>query len=317
MVQITNYGNDMAENTILEIAIGPYFNPILDKLPANCSVVDNKIIANMGACVPGEKKQLFLNFTEKEDVCSCMFDTSAVIPSINVEYRGKSLLPNSEPAIYTYKDNKNLDLTAVDLNLYDFSASLSKLKKNSQVRLTAKIQNGVATAENVTVSIYATSYRGDTVLVGSEVFNQIDKFQKVQSSVIYDITDTLDYIEFFTTVKNDVPNSEFCYNNNSKQLQIPFEGPNWILDVKNYPNPVQHSTYFSYYLPRLLKDLSIVIYTLDGQEITRIGNCPTGLGLNVVYWFCANEPKATYIYKFEGINEKGEIVVYDGTMVKD
>ncbi len=317
LVQVTNYGNDMAENTILEIEIGPYFNPILDKLPANCSIVDNKIIANMGACVPGEKKQLLLNFTEKEGVCTCMFDTGAVIPSIDVAYRGKSIIPNSEPALYTYKDIEILDLPAVDLNLYDLTASQSKLKYNSQVRLTAKIQNGVTPAENVTVNFFATSNWGDTNMIGSEVFNFIDNFEKVQSSIIYSIEDTLDYIDFFATVQNNVPNSEFCSNNNSRQLQIPFECPNWILDVKNYPNPVIYSTYFSYYLPRVIKDLKIIIFTLDGQEVTRIENCPTGLGHNVVYWFCADNTKSTYIYKFQGINENGELVVFNGTMIKN
>ncbi|MFH1052148.1 MAG: hypothetical protein V1779_14610 [bacterium] len=317
LVQITNYGNDMAENAILEIEIGPYFKPILEKLPANCTIVDNKIIASMGACVPGEKKQLLLNFTEVEGVCSCMFDTGAVIPSVDVTYRGKSVVPNSEPALYSYKDSEILDLPAVDLNLYDLTASQSKLKYNSDVRLTAKIQNGVTPAENVTVNIYAISNLGDTVLVGSEVFNFIDKFEKIQMNTIYKVEDSLEYIEFLASVQNNVKNSEFCTNNNSRQLQIPFEGPNWIVNVKNYPNPVIHNTYFSYYLPRELRSLSIVIFTLDGQEVTRIKDCPTGLGYNMVYWFCANSPKATYIYKFEGINEKGELVIYNGTMIKD
>jgi len=317
MVQITNYGNDMADKTTLEIAIGPYFNPIVDKLPKNCEIVGNKIIANMGACVPGEKKQLFLNFSEKEGVCSCMFDTGAVIPKIDVSYRGKSLVPNSPPALYSYKDTEVLDLPAVDLNLYDLTASQSKLKYNSSVRITAKIQNGVSPAENVTVNIYAVSNLGDTVLIGTELFNYIDKFEKTQLSTVYEIKDSLEYIEFLASVQNNVPNSEFCSTNNSRQLQIPFEGPNWIVDVKNYPNPVKYNTNFSYYLPRELQRLSIVIFTLDGQELARINDCPKGLGHNVVYWFCANYPKATYIYKFEGINEKGEPVIYSERMIKD
>jgi len=315
MVQITNYGNDMAENTKLEIDIGKYFVPIVEKLPANCTIEGNKIIASMGACVPGEKKQLFLHFTELEGTCECMFDTGSVIPQVDIEYTGKTGMQDVETVVFAYSDMVILDLPAPDIYLYDLAGSKSALEYGEQVIISAKVQNGIIPVDNVEVNIYATTNEGDTL--SNELIPHLEVSEKAQINSVFSIDDTLEYIEFFASVKYGQEGSEFCTENNEQWLQIPFNGPNWIVDVTNYPNPIDYKTYISYYLPRELQELNIVIYNVDGAEIDRINNCETGLGHHFVYWYCANNPKGTYIYTFEGINENGKKVIHNGVMIKD
>ncbi len=317
MVQITNYGNDIAESTVIEMNIGSYFKPIIDKLPGNCAIAGNKIVASMGACVPGQKKQVFLHFTDKEGTCDCMFDTSDVIQSMLVTYKGTTGETNTEPTIYKVPDLQTLDLPAKDLNMYELTANKSYLNYGSLVSITSKIQNGVVPTENSKIKIYAVSNKGDSTLLGEEDFVNLQPYEKTQFTVNYKVEDTLEFVEFYAAVESNQEHTEFCEQNNKKKLEIPFEGPNWIVGVTNYPNPIDYQTNFSYYLPRELKNLTLHIYAFDGQEVDKIDNCPISLGRNTVYWYCANIPGGTYIITFEGINDKGELVVYHGRIVKD
>ena len=317
MVQITNYGNDIAESTVIEMNIGSYFKPIIDKLPGNCAIAGNKIVASMGACVPGQKKQVFLHFTDKEGTCDCMFDTSDVIQSMLVTYKGTTGETNTEPTIYKVPDLQTLDLPAKDLNMYELTANKSYLNYGSLVSITSKIQNGVVPTENSKIKIYAVSNKGDSTLLGEEDFVDLQPYEKTQFTVNYKVEDTLEFVEFYAAVESNQEHTEFCEQNNKKKLEIPFEGPNWIVGVTNYPNPIDYQTNFSYYLPRELKNLTLHIYAFDGQEVDKIDNCPISLGRNTVYWYCANIPGGTYIITFEGINDKGELVVYHGRIVKD
>jgi len=118
-------------------------------------------------------------------------------------------------------------------------------------------------------------------------------------------------------VKSQVEGSEFCEQNNYKDLKIPFDGPNWIVDVKNYPNPVSYKTYFQYYLPKEIKDLTLRIFNFDGKEVALIKNCPAEIGQHQVLWNCPNDPKGSYIYSFEGINENGARKIYKAVLIKD
>jgi len=317
MLQITNYGNDVAQMTDIEINIGKYYLPIIEKLPENYQYLNGKIYAKLGSILPGDKKRIFLHFTELPGVCDCMYDTSDVIPEVNINYIGKMVTNNDKPLVYKVEDKEILNFDAPDLRIYDLSSSKSRLAYNSTTQITAKIQNGVTPVENVTVQIFARTNKTDQIFIGEESFDKLDKYEKKSVTISYTITDTLEYIEFYAVAKSQVEGSEFCEQNNYKELKVPFEGPNWIIDVKNFPNPATYKTYLNYYLPRQIKELTLRIFNFDGKEVAVISNCPTEIGQHNVLWKCPDDPKGTYIYIFEGIDENGARKIHKGVLVKD
>lgn len=317
MVQVTNYGNDMAENVILDIEVGPYFNPIAEALPPNCAYTNNRIVASIGACVPGEKKRIHLPFIEKAGVCSCLFDTNAVIPNVMVSYRGNAGKSSAGPTIFRYPDWENLDLEAPDLYLYDLSANKEVLERGSDVRITGKVRNGARAISGAIVRFFAIGNDGDTLLIGEKPLDSLDRFQERRMDVYYAIEDSAEYVEFYASVESQDPNSEFCSQNNDRKLQIPMKGPDWIVEVKNYPNPMDYRTYISYYLTREMNSLKLTIYSFDGSEVAKFKDCPIDLGRNSIYWRASNHPKGTYIYSFDGIDSEGKPVTYSGRFVKD
>ena len=317
MAQTTNIGNDIARNAALEIFVGPYFEPDVSKLPPNCVYSKGKIIANIGACAPGEKKRVYLTFKEKPDVCSRLFDANSVIEKIRVRYRGNLGLSGDEPVVYRYADNRQLRLEAPDMALSDFEADKTYLKRGSEVNLTAKVKNGTTKIQNAVVKIYAKTIDGKEIILGEEKIENLNPNEEYVYSVSYKLEDSVDYVEFYASAYYGESGCEICERNNTKKLNIPIEGPNWILNVKNYPNPVFYKSYFSYFLPREIQKLDLVIYNLDGSEIARIENCPRNLGQNEVLWQAPNIPKGAYVFSFEGTDKNGKPLKYKGTIVKN
>jgi len=59
-----------------------------------------------------------------------------------------------------------------------------------------------------------------------------------------------------------------------------------LIDVYNYPNPFQSSTYFTFILPQLPDEMDILIYTVAGRLVKKIVKYSSQLNLNFnkIYW---------------------------------
>jgi len=199
LVQVTNYGNDVAQLTNLEIAVGKYYQPIIEKLPENCQYLNGKIYANLGSILPGGKKQLFIHFTETPGTCDCMYDTSDVIPKIDINYIGKMITIEDKPLVYKIEDKEILNFDAPDLRIYDLSSSKSELKFDATTQITARIQNGVTPVENVKIQIFAKTNKEPDILIGEKTYDRLDKYEKLSFNIFYTVKDTLEYIEFYAS----------------------------------------------------------------------------------------------------------------------
>ena len=94
------------------------------------------------------------------------------------------------------------------------------------------------------------------------------------------------------------------------------KGPNWILDVDNYPNPIHAQTQFTYLLPRDVSGMKLTVYTLDLRVIAVLENAPGAMGRQSFVWNSENIPTGSYVYQFEGKDDKGEKQTYFGRLVK-
>ena len=169
----------------------------------------------------------------------------------------------------------------------------------------------------VGIQLFAIIENRDTVLIADKIIDSMDILSSMNLGFDYVIPDSVNYIEFYTVLDSNDRLNEFCVNNNIKNLQVPFKGPNWIIDVNAYPNPLQNHTTFSYILPREMNDMSIVIYAADGREMTRINNCPVTLGLHSIPWEAWEFAKGSYYYNITGHNAIGGIEKFTGKLIRD
>ena len=167
------------------------------------------------------------------------------------------------------------------------------------------------------VGLYAIINHKDTMLVGKKLVPALEISGNYEFSMNYSIPPDAEFVEIFAEVDAGDNYNEICESNNYKVMSLPIQGPNWILKVKNFPNPFTESTDFSYVLPREVRDVSITIYGLDGTIVDVINNCPNSYGEHSVPWENPVLAKGTYIYNIIGVNNQGEEVKYFGKIKKE
>ena len=109
---------------------------------------------------------------------------------------------------------------------------------------------------------------------------------------------------------------EFCEANNIVSAVMPLSGLPWILDVMSSPNPSLEEARVSYLLPRAVRALTFILYSLDGREIFKQENIPAETGRHSIRWQDPATPAGAYLYKFEGIDEEGKPQTHYGRLMK-
>ncbi len=315
MLEVTNLGNDIAEGINLTIRPETTFKLISGLLPENSTISGNDILSGVGSLIPGESKQIKISLTPSEYVCHPVYINPVMISNVNIDYRTVNKRTSSV-VNYSYPDESVLNCTANDIGLIDLSVNKSRVKSGDYIKVTANLHNGVTDLNNVNLNVYATSRRYDTVLVGQITIDTLQAYAKESIVFDYYVPDSSAFFKLFATVDKNNNISEICESNNSSGMIVPFDGPNWILDVYNTPNPFTYFTDIDYSLPEQINDLNIEIYSTDGKQIDMLKHCPTSFGTSTVHWLAPDVPEGVYLLRFTGMDKNDKPLNFTKTIIK-
>ncbi|NOY05853.1 MAG: hypothetical protein GXO82_04365, partial [Chlorobi bacterium] len=315
LFQVSNQGNSIADNVVLDIDYGPYFYPIAEKLPSNCRLKKKAVEANYGSLLPGETRRVYVHFGVREQACRVVYDTASVVSQMDAFYDGSfTKAGKRQYERFTVPDNEMLFLLAYDFQLEKLTSSDREVRRGQTITLSAKCVNGVVPAPNVPVAFYAVIDNRDTVMIGERTLSSFDAFSKNLVAMDYTIPDTVSRVQFFAKIDPDNRYGEFCEFNNVSSVEMPVLGLDWMLEVVNYPNPVTNETRISYLLPQDVKELKLYIYTLDSKEVEVYEHLAGTMGRHSITWRVPDAATGTYFYRFEGFDNTGKRRRYIGKM---
>lgn len=219
-IDANNFGNDIAENVVLNIGPGVYFEIVQDSLPDFCSLIGNKIEARLGTMIPGETKKIPLHFGATKDACEGLYDSTTIIRRIDISYKGKQY-----PESFAFADRTIIDFPAADFNLSEFAISKEIVDYDEEIVLTAKIENGLTSARDVAIDFYAIINEIDTTLIERREIDDFPSGEISNISLTYTTPRDIRSIEFFAIVDGDDKFAEFCENNNSSLLIVKLDVP--------------------------------------------------------------------------------------------
>ncbi len=315
-IYISNYGNDIAENTNMAVNSGALFVPIKDSLPKFCTMLNGSVNADIGSFVPGESKAFLLHYTTAENCCNDVYSLTKLVTSMDANYLGNSRSGKGKE-LFSIPDPYALSCPSADLYLASVSTSVPELDHGVTTTLTVDFQNGVLPTKDVLVRLYSIQNTIDTIIVGEKLVGAMEGMEKGKFEMPFTVPDSANFIEFFATIDENKTIKEFCETNNSKLITVPFKDPEWIVNIRNAPNPFDFTTDFSYILPKEMSRIDITIYTLDSKEVGKIENCGVQVGINKQTWLVPDLPKGTYMYHIRGIKPDGSVAHYYGKIVKD
>ncbi len=316
LFEVTNYGNNLAENTTVNVYPGTYFTPNPDSLPENCTIKDGILKAAVGPVVPGETKRVMLHFNSVDDVCGRMYDESTLIPAVDVTYKG-STGSGSQSELFAYTDEHLLDAPAYDLKMDEISTSMKDLEAGDIAKIRTKLKNGVLPSLNVSVEFFTILEAKDTIPIEEVIVDSIGTLEEEIVGIDYVVPDSVNFIEIFAVIDGGCKINEFCENNNRQSFILPLKAPAWIIDVKNSPNPMAWRTLFSYILPKPVENMKIEIFSLDGFLVGTVENCPGTEGVHSVEWKAPNLTDGVYVYKITAKSESGKMKEYHGSLIKN
>lgn len=219
LVEVVNFGNDLAKNTNLKIYLGSSFLTVEDSLPQFCSWQKGYINADLGYVVPGESKQIFIHFKGNIDVCETIYLDVTTISKIELTYDG-----NQVEETFSYSDLNSLEFPAKDFELNSLEADVEVATWGDKIGLTANYANGSVDVSGLPIEVYAVKNFTDTTLIGQTTLD-LQSMATGKYSVEYTIPSDCYYVEFFASLDSDSEHSEFCETNNSKVLVLPLDLP--------------------------------------------------------------------------------------------
>jgi hypothetical protein len=310
--EISNLGNDIAENVNLKIVQSENFEPIANMLPKGCSITNGNININASAFRPGEIRNLLLYYKPSDKACLPLFNNPEMINQIEVSYKG-----SSSKQAFSFPDNSKLDFPAIDIQLEDLKLVSNEIKHNSLATVSTKIQNGIRQLNNVSISLFTIVNNKDTVKVKDYIIDTINPNETTDVLMNFMVPDNATYLESFAVIDADGKLCEICENNNAKTNIVPILGPYWIQKIVLSPNPVKDKLNLSYYLPREMRNLQITFFDNLGRDIYEIQNIPCKYGINSFDYLLHNYAKGSYMYKIEGVDVLGETMKFFGKFIVD
>ncbi|MDH7516706.1 MAG: hypothetical protein QHI48_12630, partial [Bacteroidota bacterium] len=88
LLEVTNQGASIAEQTTLLVPSGPYFAPDAGLLPPQCSVRDGVTEISCGPLLPGETRRLTLHYDVADAACARLYDSCTVVRGMTATYIG-------------------------------------------------------------------------------------------------------------------------------------------------------------------------------------------------------------------------------------
>ena len=312
MFEVSNSGNDIAENVSIKIEHNANFEPIADLLPKDCSLLDGNAVINTGTFRPGEIRKLFVHYRTTDKACLPLFNNADMINNIEISYKG-----NSTKQTFSFPDKNKLEFPAIDIQMEDLKLVSNEIKHNSFATISTTIHNGLRPLENVVVSLFMIVNNKDTILVKNYTIEKINSEEIKDVIMNLMVPENATYLEAFAVIDADKKLCEVCENNNAKTDILPILGPFWIQNVILAPNPVKDKLNISYYLPREMKSINITFFDNSGKKLEEIHEISNQYGLNSFDYILPNLAKGSYMYKIDGIDVLGENVKYFGKFIAE
>jgi hypothetical protein len=314
--QASNQGASIAENVLLTVAPGLFFAPIEGALPVNARMLESGVELSFGALLPGETRQMDVHFDGDLAGCRTVYDSSMVVSRGDAVYHGAYALSGSTVQdVFTVPDAKPLDLPAYDFQVERLTCTQLEVTRGQNVGVYAKLVNGAVAALNAGVGFYAV-VNGDTSLIEEQVLPVVDKHSSTILTARYTVPDSATTLAFFAKADPRGRFGEFCEANNDASTVVGFKGLHWILDIANFPNPLQGEGSITYVLPRHIRDMRFILYNLEGRELSVREHIPGDVGRHSIPWSDPDAPAGVYLYRFEGFEETGEFQTTNGRVVK-
>ncbi|MBI5647170.1 MAG: hypothetical protein HY962_09590 [Ignavibacteriae bacterium] len=306
LFEVTNQGSAIAENVNLVAGHGPLFRPQSSALPAQCSSNNDELTARLAPLLPGETRQLRVLYELRPETCGGVYDSSAVIRSMQVLYNGAyPVAGKMQKRVFTVPDPTQLDLPAYDVTIDEVTSTPRSGCQGHLVRVDVSYSNGVAMMDRCALSIDAVVNGLDTTRVGTVMVDRIDARSRGSVSMMYLIPDSALSVEFFAAADDAASFGEICESNNTHSMRLPLRGPDWMLALEHYPNPARGAIRFSYTLPGMLRELSLTVFTLDAKQMLTVPSLPSSMGAHQVLLPDALLPPGTYVCRFDAIDERG------------
>jgi hypothetical protein len=317
LFELSNRGTTLAENVVMNVNPGPYFEPLAASMPPNCTLDDGNVRASCGSLLPGETRAVVLRYTARDAACAVVYDSSTLTSSMTAAFSGTySFAGRYVEEQFTVPDAGSVELPAYDFRADRLSCSSQQAVPGQLLKLTANIMNGAAAAEEVRVGFFAIVNDTDTLLLSSQNIAGAGKNTATVVSAEVQVPENAHAVKFLVAADPANGSSEFCELNNVQSLELPLCGSDWIIDASAYPNPARGPMRFTYLLPRDMKNVTLTIYSLDGRALMHVNTPPGSVGRHEIPWDLSGLATGTYVFTFEGDTMIGEHKSFSGKVVR-
>ena len=303
LFEITNTGNDISSNTLVDVFPGKFYETLADSLPEGATLSGDRIILSLGALVPGEMKKVMLHFKLKQDIRD-KTELMKLISSAEVSYEGTSI-----DASYGYKDNTPVNFGIHDFQLYAVTSSI----EGNHVMMQVTAVNRGLPATGVALRIYPIVGGGIAELPLAEiVVDSIDTYEEIILEGDYFLP-TDEEVEFLAIVDDGDVTREVFETNNQLRFRagesstgtepLAVEGTALL---QAYPNPFNDKLCIRYCLDEPVSGLVISVFDMNGEILHKMTGMPSGTGTHMLNWTAGCLKNGIYLISMQGRNQRGE-----------
>ncbi len=303
---VINTGSDLAEDVSLEFTSGTYFN-LSPNQPKIIQKQENVYSFNLGGVVPGEIRQINVEFDQNPNLCQGWYNSNSIIKNVVVRYNGPRFKNSLTKEAFYYSDNNTLIATANDIYIPSIIPSESFIQPNKGFNFKYSIANGLTEFTTpFIVSSYAILNLKDTILLKEDTITSFAPLEKLVLEASLTISDSIYFVELLIIADSRNSINEICKSNNIKLLTLNVDSPILLNELKSNPNPIEYSTVISYIISQSIYTLEASLYSIDGRLIKTIDNCPHKVGFNQFSLNLENIAKGTYVLRFDGITTENK-----------
>lgn len=298
---VINIGTDIAENVDLVFECGKYFL-IVSASQLVTNVSDGKYKIPIGLLLPGETKEIKLQFALSNQICINWYNNPLIVDNVELRYNGPRSKLLTQKDSFIYLDENELNALSYDVFVKYFNSNRREVKTGETVSLSWDIGNGLVPLNaNVDYNVYAILNFTDTLLIYKNALPKLNLLETYKDFANFTLPDSLYFLEFMISIDPESTLQEVCKGNNIKVFPVEILGPAWMHKVNVQPNPFDFYTTVSYVISQDVSQLDAYIYAIDGTFVTKIENCPHQLGHNVLNLEMPELSKGTYLIRFDGI----------------
>jgi len=316
--EVSNLGNDISQNTTLNIDKGPNYIPVSDSLPTFCRILGNDVVANLGSLVPGENTSFTVlykpieNIQETENLEKDAYD---VVSQANISY-----IATTNNSSYAYSDTIPIVFMFFDFKTDTMSVSEPWVVYGQNFNVKATIQNYGLSARDVNVKVYA-QLQDKQIDLSNQFIGEFLHGQKNELDLNCAFPDTLlagiegQTVKLFAKVDGTNQFGEIFEQNNEKSAFINLYNAYMVEELKISPNPANLYTTINYNIVGKVDKAVLKIFNLESRTMMIREDLPVGLGDQVYELKTTSLPNGPYLYNlsFEGDNQKKR--VFEGKII--